>query len=269
MAPGSEKNGIEVSSRQTFLDPWPAPDSLWSDPPWIMSGSSVTAWFETDAEAVRKLLSPSFLPLDGIDGVPTRLRFYDITFEPRDGSPEEKARGAGTFREAVIAFKGSIAQVDGEFSAWMWSNGDVYNAWGREVFGWPMVRAKIDIDGSLFDSGRSGQTTFSLVTDEFSLHLEVNDEPIEELSPGPSPNWLTPRRVLFPGGQEAERRDLLIVRPAVLQPGVFSRHAGNLSQEGGSETWISSLMPIGEVVVHSSRDFLISVGDSVETVRGA
>jgi hypothetical protein len=233
-----------------------------------MSGSSVTAWFEADSDAVRKLLSPSFIPLEGIEGVPARVRFYDVSFEPRDGSPEDKARGAGTFREAVIAFKGSIAQVNGEFSAWMWSDGDVYNAWGREVFGWPMVRAEINIDGGLFDSEGSGQTTFSLVTKEFSLHLEVNDEPIEELTPGPSANWLTPRRILFPGGEEAERRDLHIVRPTVLQPGLLSRHAGKLAQEGGQDTWISTLKPLGEVVVQSSRGFSIAVGDVVDTVQG-
>jgi len=251
-----------------FLDPWPAPESLWADPPWVMSGSSVTAWFETDTDAVRKLLSPSFVPLVGIEGVPTRLRFYDVSFEPQDGSPEAKARGSGTFREAVIAFKGSIAEVNGEFSAWMWSDGDIYNAWGREVFGWPMVRAEINIGGQLFDSQDMGQTTFSLVTKEFSLHLEVDGESTEELSPGPSANWLTPRRVLFPGGQEAERRDLHIVRPTVLQPGLFSQHAGKLSQEGGEGSWISTLKPLGEVVVQSSRGFSICVGDVVDTVRG-
>ena len=264
----SEKNGIEVIGNQRFLDPWPSPESMWADPPWIMSGSSVTAWFGTDADAVRNLLSPSFVPLEGVDGVPTRLRFYDIKFEPRDGSPQEKARGAGTFREAVIAFKGSIAHVDGEFSAWMWSDGDVYNSWGREVFGWPMMRARINIEGALFDSDVLSQTKFSLVTEEFSLNLEVHDEPIEELTPMPSVNWLTPRRILFPGGQEAERRDLLVVRPKVLKPGLFTRHSGNLWQEGGQGTWISNLKPLGDVVVHRSKNFLISVGDVVDTVSG-
>jgi hypothetical protein len=228
----------------------------------------VTAWFETDFDAVDHLISPSFVSAMGHQGVPTRLRFYDIAFEPRDGSPEEKTRNSGTFREAVIAFKGNISGVDGEFSAWMWADDDTYIAWGREIFGWPLVRGQIDINGAIFNSSSSGQTACSLVTKDFSLHLSIDDEPVEDLSFGPASNWLTPRRILFPDGQETERRDLNIVRPSVLDPGRFSLHTGKLTQDGGNGMWISTLQPIGEVVVHSLKDFSICVGDSVETIRG-
>jgi len=130
------------------------------------------------------------------------------------------------------------------------------------------VRGQIDIDGAIFNSGSSGQTACSLVTKDFSLHLSIDDEPVEDLSFGPATNWLTPRHILFPDGQEAERRDLNIVRPSVLDPGTFSRHTGKLSQDGGNGMWISTLQPIGDVVVHSLKDFSICVGDSVETIRG-
>jgi Acetoacetate decarboxylase (ADC) len=257
-----------TSSRQ-FADPWPAPNAPWADPPWIMSGTSATAWFETPAAAVAALLSPVFEPLTGVAGVPTRLRFYQIDYEPRDGGVEFRRRMAGRFREAVIAFKGRIAGHEGEYSAYMWTDCAPYLSWGRENFGWPLVSGDIELTGQLWDGPAGAGTHCQLRAHGFACTLDLDGPTADDLPATPGAGWLTPRRILFPGGGEAERRDLLIVRPAVLEAGRLTRRAGRMRLDAPAGSWIASLAPPGDVDIHALEGFRICVGDDVSTVREA
>jgi Acetoacetate decarboxylase (ADC) len=258
-----------MTSPRRFADPWPAPAVLWADPPWIMSGTSATAWFETAAAAVSTLLSPAFEPLTGTAGVPTRLRFYQVDYEPRDGDAAFRRRMAGSFREAVIAFRGRIAGYAGEYSAYMWTDREPYLCWGRENFGWPLVSGEIDLTGQLWGGLDVAGTRCRLRADGFACTLDLEGPTAEDMPGGPGPSWLTPRRILFPGGSEPERRDLLVVRPAVLAPGRLTRRAGRLRLDAPAGSWIASLAPLGGVDIHALEGFRICVGDDVSTVRGA
>ncbi|MGH3274633.1 MAG: acetoacetate decarboxylase family protein [Streptosporangiaceae bacterium] len=256
-----------TASRQ-FADPWPAPEMPWGDPPWFMSGVSVTAWFETAPDAVAALVSPAFEPVPGAAGVPTRLRFYRIDFEPRDGDAAFRHQMAGQFLEAVIAFKGRIAQADGEYSAYMWTDSDRYLAWGRENFGWPLVRGDIELSGTLWqDGGTETGSTCRLSIPGLTATLEVTGDRADDVSPGPGPNWLTPRRILFPGDGGPERRDLLVIRPEVVRPGRFTHRDGHVRLDASPGTWPASLAPLGGVQIHALEGFRICVGHDVSTVR--
>jgi hypothetical protein len=255
-------------SRQ-FADPWPAPGVLWADPPWIMSGTSLTAWFEAPVAAVGALLSPAFEPLTGASGVPARLRFYQVDYEPRDGGADFRRRMAGSFREAVIAFKGRIAGHEGEYSAYMWTDCEPYLCWGRENFGWPLVRGDIKLTGHLWGGPVEAGTHCQLRVNGFTCALDLNGPPGEDMPGAPGSSWLTPRRILFPGGSEPERRDVLLVRPAVLETGRLTRRAGHLRLDAPAGSWIASLAPVGGVEIHALEEFRICVGADVSTVREA
>jgi len=235
-----------------------------------MSGTSLTAWFETPAAAVVALLSPAFEPLTGAAGVLTRLRFYQVDYQPRDGGAEFRRRMAGRFREAVIAFKGQIAGHAGEYSAYMWTDCEPYLCWGRENFGWPLVSGDIDLTGDLWGGPAGAGTHCELRTHGFSYALDLDGSAAEDMpGSGPAASWLTPRRILFPGGSEPERRDVLLVRPAVLEAGRFTRRAGRVRLDAPAGTWIASLAPLGEVDIQALEGFRICVGDNVGTVREA
>lgn len=257
-----------MTQSQKFPHPWPAPQQLWADPPWILSGTSVTAWFEVDSKVVANLVSPSFQSLCGKEGVFTRLRFYDINFEPRDGSKEYKIQMSGAFKEAVIAFKGSFAQAGGEYSAFMWTDDDTYIGWGREIFGWPLIRNEITLTGHTWNSSSSDDTWCQVKSNDFDLSLTMDDASGVEQPIGDGPNWLTPRRVIFPAGIEPDRHDLNIVRPTILEAGKFSVHKGNVSFKVQDKSVISGLNPLTTPVIHRHTNFKICVGDNVETVRG-
>lgn len=251
-----------------FADPWPAPQHLWADPPWILSGTSITAWFETDLVTVEKLVSPSFKCAIGDKGVITRLRFYDIAFEPRDGSAEFKKKMSGRFKEAVIAFKGSFADIDGEFSAFMWTDDDVYMGWGREIFGWPLIRSNIRLNGTHWGNPSSEGTISRVTSDDFDLSLTIDESPGEEQALGQGANWLTPRRFLFLSEDEAERRDLNVVRPTILEVGNFFVHNGEVSCKINPNSIIAGLNPLMKPIIHRHSGFKICVGDNVKTIRG-
>jgi hypothetical protein len=235
-----------------------------------MSGTSLTAWFETPPAAVTALLSPAFEPLVGAAGVPTRLRFYQVDYQPRDGGAEFTRRMAGRFREAVIAFKGQIAGHAGEYSAYMWTDCEPYLCWGREIFGWPLVSGSIELTGHLWGGPAGAGTHCQLRTNGFSYALDLDGPAAEDLpGNGPAASWLTPRRILFPGGSEPERRDVLLVRPAVLEAGRFTRRAGRVRLDTWANSWIASLAPLGEVDIHALEGFRICVGDDVGAVHEA
>jgi len=257
-----------MTSKPTFPDPWPAPQSLWADPPWILSGTSITAWFEVDLEAVKKVVSPAFESFSGEKGVFTRLRFYDIKFEPRDGSSAFKKEFSGGFKEAVIAFKGKCADVDGEFSAFMWTDDDTYIGWGREIFGWPLIRSEITLDGKSWGDASAVNSSCRVKSKDFDLSLVMDEASGQQHPLGKGANWLTPRRVIFPQGNEPERRDLNIVRPTIIDEGKFFIHEGEVSFVTKSDSIVAGLSPLTKPVIHRHADFKICVGDNVETIQG-
>lgn len=255
-------------SKPHFPNPWPAPQQLWADPPWILSGTSVTAWFELDQEMIRSLVSPSFEPLCGDKGVITRLRFYEIDFVPRDGDANFKEKMRGFFKEAVLAFKGRFGNVDGEYSAFMWTDDDVYIGWGREIFGWPLIREEIVLTGPAWSDSSTEKTTCSVTSKDFKLSLHVDNHPGRLESLGKGPNWLTPRRVIFPSGDESDRHDLNIVRPTIIDPGEFFIHTGGVNFSIKQDSIIEGLKPLTDAVIHRHSNFTICVGDNVETISG-
>jgi hypothetical protein len=85
---------------------------------------------------------------------------------------------------------------------------------------------------------------------------------------GKGPNWLTPRRVIFPAGTESDRHDLNVVRPTILDAGNFYVHQGEVSFGVDEGSIIEGLAPLTTPVIHRHANFKICVGDNVETIQG-
>jgi hypothetical protein len=249
-----------------FQHPWPAPDAIWNDPPWILSGRCLTAWFETEPEIVRSIVSPSFKSKIDKCGVMTRVRFYDVAYQPGNGGFHNDAK-IGIFREAVIAFRGEIAGVSGEYSAFMWTDDFTYATWGREIFGWPLQLNRISLKGEFW--GEKNKRTISDVKgDDYRITLELKSIEPEELDIGGGQVWLTPRRTLLLDNNRKERSDLLLVRPKVLEPGTMHSAAGSLNLEAKSSSILYGLQPLGDVTYNLHKNFKILVGSDVKVIKG-
>jgi hypothetical protein len=211
---------VTQGSVRGFRDPWPSSQSAWNDPPWILEGRVVTAWFSTERARLAAFLSPDLMPRDDGTKVRSRIRFYDLSF--RDERHGENPFG-GRFREAVVAFAGRAGTVDGEVSLFMWTDDDTYMLWGREVFGWPLERAAMSFDQSFWHSGtidRSdlpGSSVARCAAGEIGLRIDEASEAPGLTGPGAM--WITPRRVLWPGRSDGDTREVLLVKPEIMNRG--------------------------------------------------
>jgi hypothetical protein len=214
----SEARAARAGTDRGFRDPWPSPQSAWSDPPWILEGRVATAWFAIERERLATFLSADLLPRDHRAEVRARIRFYDVRFHT-DGRP---GTSSGRFREAVVAFASSAGAADGEVSLFMWTDDDTYMLWGREVFGWPLERATVDLQGPLWREGALGGEVSGTSTarcPQGELGLRIDDGRPVPAPQGPGAIWITPRRVLHRAGLDGDTREVLLVRPEVIEPG--------------------------------------------------
>jgi hypothetical protein len=245
----------------TFLDPWPSLQPSWPDAPWTMTGRVLTAWFRIPPEALRELLSPSLIPDANQLGL-ARLRFYDVEFHSDDRDTRQTPDGH--FREAVIALPAAYKGQVGEISAFMWSDSDTYMLWGREVFGWPILRGRVELNGSLWDGKLVKATTGEAhleLTDGGGAEITI-DAVGEQLSEPAPPAWMTPRLVPEPASR-SQRRQLLVVRPTLIEPGELHEATGKLTLDFQSSHPLAELRPQAERI-DVRAGFVLRVGDQVD-----
>jgi hypothetical protein len=207
--------------------PWPSPHPAWQDPPWLLAGRVVTAWFMVPWHVAEGAMSPDLLP-ERTDEVRIRLRFYELTFEALGENPGQSlAPTEGNFREAVVGFPARFGELVGEVSLFMWTDSDTYLMWAREAFGWPLLRGDITLEGGMWSrddlQGASGRAVVD--TDWGSAELLEATVSDPTGSGSPAAWWLTPRRLVQRGGLDGERRELLAVRPGVRKAG--ERYSGS------------------------------------------
>jgi Acetoacetate decarboxylase (ADC) len=244
-----------------FPDPWPSVQPSWPAAPWRMSGTVVTAWFDLPHDALTSLISPSLVP-DADDVRPSRLRFYDVDFHSDDLDATQSRDGH--FREAVIGVPAAYEGQTGEVSALMWSDSDTYMHWGRDVFGWPILRAPVTLDGALWAGDLAPRTSaYARVDLPDGSHASITIHAVGGELPPPAPAaWFTPRLVPEPASV-SERRELLVVRPEQIDSG--RRH----ELSGSVELMFREPHPLAGITVGGERietsvGFVIRVGDRVE-----
>ncbi len=250
------------SGSPQWRDPWPSPEAAWLDPPWLMSGRAVTAWFPAPWDVVEKALSPDLLP-EPAPFLRSRLRFYDLRFQARGSAPVHAPPPRdGRFREAVVAFPARFDELDGEVSVFLWTDSDAYMTWGREAFGWPVTLAQVALSGPLWSSvellGLSGECRVEPGSGVAAV-TEISVTGVSSSSP-PSGHWLTPRRLLHAAGNEGETRELLVVRPAVKAPGKRYSATGRVRFDFPSPHLLHAL---------AAADAEVEVADGFELLVGA
>lgn len=244
------------SDTNRFSDPWPTRQPSWPARPWIMSGTVVTAWFTLEHGAISTMLSPDLVPT-GEPTRPSRLRFYDIEYH----SGSDTSAGDGRFKEAVVAFPASYGEETGEVSAFMWSDSDTYIHWGREVFGWPVLRGGIDLEGAPWENKGDSPGAARLSVQDGTAGIEITGR-CEEVPPARNAQWFTPRLIPLPGRPQ-DARELLVVRPKVLDPGIRYGATGR--------AWINfeARHPLGTITVPANAEieiasgFVLRVGDDI------
>ncbi|MHB8397399.1 MAG: hypothetical protein ACYDCI_00470 [Candidatus Limnocylindrales bacterium] len=211
-----------------------------------------------------RLLSPDLLP-PRTPTIEVRLRFYDVAFRGT-ARPDVRAPGAGRFREAVIALPAVANGVDGQVSAFMWSDNIVYQMWAREAFGWPVHLGTIGMS-ELADLSRTGDHAIeaSLVAPDGEARLQVNGLRVADPAEARSDvAWLTPRRVMQRAGLDADERQVLVVRPTPVKRGVHYLGAGDVFLTFPADHVLHDASQVHHASIDADLDFEIVVGDRVD-----
>ncbi len=200
----------------------------WPDPPWRISGRTLTAWFAIEREVLERALPPG-LRCSPTEPTWARLRFYDASFESlAEGPTHPLVPRSGTFREAVIAFPACAGGTSGDATMFMWADSEAYTTWGREIFGWPILRGQVDLEGSLWgpevtDSSTGGARATMTAGSAAMVGAKLAGRRESGRAGG---CWLTPRRTLQRAGLDGERTEVVAARPRLLDPGrAYDCHA--------------------------------------------
>ena len=195
-------------------------------PPWRMRGRALAIWYRlTDPGVVRQHI-PSYLSVDPDPIV--RARFWVLEHDARGPMPTEPGGGRWTaFREAVIAFPVSYASVTGDLPLYMYGDEMTYVSMGREVMGWPVRGATIEVDEEPAAGPPPGATISARMLRDgqvvMSASLTIGEGIEREVRPDP-PVWLAEKvigrvdrpeaaiaQLVATGPERIDRRD---IRPA-------------------------------------------------------
>ena len=236
---------------------WPSAVGAWPDSPWTMTGRMVTGYFELPWSVLKEITHPELLPRESAT-VASRIRFYELN-------------GAGhAFREAVMGSPVQYDGVDGESTFVIWTDSEIYQTWGREVFGWPVLRGTIALAGPLWDpimpDGATG--TCGLDCPDGAIALDV-DRGLQESSGSQwrltRSDWLSPRKVIRHGDLAEEEHEVLRITPTIIRAGSAFTASGRVSFRLATGHPLADLseMRVGVEVIDG---FEMVIGNEVEVV---
>jgi hypothetical protein len=239
----------------------------WCDPPWTITGRSITAWFPIPRAVLEASLPRHLRRADGDNWA--RLRFYDARFEARDAAESRSfAPRAGAFREAVVAFPAAAGALAGDATMFMWADDEPYTTWGREVYGWPILRGELTLEGTIWDSplvaGARGSAALRASAGSAAVAGVELGEQIESSTSGGW--WITPRRRLERAGLGGERADVVAARPRIVSSGRVYDASGDVRLEFASGHPLHGLAPAVDRVVLVDG-FELIVGGEVEILE--
>ena len=215
-------------------------------------------------------MSPDLLPAPTDEALTMRLRFYDVIFAPAGQAP---AGRGGRFREAVVAVAGSVADIEGEVSLFMWTDSSTYMTWGREVFGWPLRSAEFSLTGTLWQAaelppepsaaaGVQGRSEARVADGTVAIEVHATEPATGGARPAV---WITPRRILRSAGCAPEEREVLLVHPEILAAGRRYVAVGTVGIAFSTGHTLSGL-PFPDPSFDIVDGFRILVGAHVETI---
>lgn len=260
-----------VSNRR---GPWLSAQPSWPRPPWVLSGRVLTAWCELPRELISDAMSPDLLPPGG-PSLRTRVRFYDLEYEAlAPSSLAPLAPTTGRFRECSVAVPARYKEIEGELSLLLWSESETYLTSGREIFGWPIRLAEIDLKGSLWSAASLPGTTGLAVMRESWGTIAIDGVEVAGASEEPpislaaSSSWLAPRLNLRRGGLDEDERELLVLRPEVRSGGTRYSARGHLAFDLAPGHPLKALSGRETPARYEVSDrFEIVVGKDVEIAR--
>lgn len=126
-------------------------------PPWRMRGRALALQFRlADPDEARRHIPP-WVEMDATPSCVPASGTWSTTRAP--AADEDRPADAvwTPIREAVVAFPVRYGAVSGDLPTYMYADDPIYIAMGRELMGWPVRGATIEIDGAPGSGGAAGR----------------------------------------------------------------------------------------------------------------
>jgi len=175
-----------------------------------------------------------------------------------------------------VAFQVASGVIPSEISVFMWTDSDVYLAWGREAFGWPLVRGTFRLSGALWGAVPERQATpesqmqlgaaASVEVAGGSLGL-TNVALASAAGPGVAPaEWIVPRRLLLWSPHRHDYREILVVSPRILAPGDRFEGSAELIVELSESSPLHGVIHSQKCEVVAASGFKLLVGADIRAM---
>ena len=173
-------------------------------PPWGMRGRTLALWYHlADPDAARRHVPPS-VEMD--DDPIVRARFWDLEHDAAGPAEDADRPIAWTpIREAVVAFPVRYGDLSADVPTYMYADDFSYTAMGRELMGWPVRDAVIEVDPEPAAGPGAGMTIRARMlrggAEVMTASLTLTGEMTVDRLPTP-PRWLAEKvigRVDGPG----------------------------------------------------------------------
>ncbi len=229
-------------------------------PPWNMRGRTLSLRYRlADPDEARRHV-PAGIEMD--DDPIVRARIWDMEHDglTRPGEPTRWTR----FREAVIAFPVRHAGMEGDYPTYMYADEFSYTAMGREVMGWPVRDARLEVGPEPVDglaagvtiTGRSWRGDEELM--RIDLVLDGRHEVVRIEQPG---RWISTKivpdvgdtgraalaQLVWSGPVRIERRGLWAGSATLTLPQTTTEEIHHLAPREivHAEYWADQLMTVG------------------------
>lgn len=191
-----------------------------------MRGRALAIWYRLVDPAAARRHVPDYLALDPDPVV--RARFWDLEHDARGPMPTDHEGARWTaFREAVVAFPVTFDSITGDLPLYMYGDESTYLSMGREVMGWPVRDARIEIDPGVAPDLSPGTTIAARMVRDGAVVMAASvtvGEGVERQRQPAPPIWLAEKvigrvdgtgpavaQLVATGPQRIDRRD---IRPA-------------------------------------------------------
>jgi acetoacetate decarboxylase len=227
-----------------------------------MRGRTLALWYRLadPDEALRHV--PALLEMEPDPVV--RARFWDLEHDAAGPADDADRTVPWTpIREAVVAFPVRYGDVSGDLPTYMYADDFIYTAMGRELMGWPVRDAVIEMDPEPDAGPVAGMTVTARMlragAEVMRASLTLSGAPQTERLPTP-PRWLAEKvigRVDGPGSAVAQ---LVATGPERIdQRDVWPAEA-TLTFAAGPRDELAALAPREIVKAEYWADVRLSVG---------
>jgi len=223
-----------------------------------MRGRAIAFWY--------RLLDPdearSHVPRDcAMERDPiVRARFWDLRHDAGSGllAPEQWQ----AFREAVVAFPVSCARVEGDFTTHMFGDDSTYNAFGREVMGWPLRSGEIDVQAPAKPAPGSKVHAQLNYRGRVAMRAAVTLGQEREASTFPTalPHWIGWKLIPAVDGTTMVVDEITDTGPSELKWGSIWDAAGSLEFPEGTSLELAGLRPREIVAVQYWTGISLLIG---------